>query len=607
VSTPAKKSLDAILGVIRDAQDAALVRAAVMDLGYEKDEAVYPVLIDKLSDKNPGIQHAAVISLGRYGRAEAIDELTKPKIFRSPQSDIRWAAVAAIGKLGDSRVIDCLLKAVEDPEWIVRTQAVTELIGKVRDIIERKDVKLARVLVHMLGLKNEEIVGLAIDGFKELECECTSMLLDSIDNSSATIRANSARALGRLKSRPAVPYLIELLQDSSWEVRARAAEALGSIGDKASIEPLVQKIKDHAAKVQEAAGAALIKFGKAATMPLLNTLALERDKFALKAVLLLLGRIGDPKAVPALIAHLGSGYYIVRQAALTALIRFGGAIVNLLVPLLSFNRSMIDELRKDAALHTLPEPQMRAIKALGGLEDHRAVHLLKQLVEEGLPDVQEAATAALGQIGCAAWRRCCALKVLAEIGKADLVPRIVPSLEDDSDNVRYEAVKAIGRLGGPDALAPILRASAEDRADFIRAEAFRVLRTIGAGQPSVPEAAIRALDDKARDVRAQAAAILGVFNDKKSLPLLLKAMADAHWSVRESAENALLNFGAEAVPPLLGALESPLWTTRFRAARLLGELGDPAAVPALQKIIASKDEQDDVRVNAEAALRKLIH
>ena len=81
-------------------------------------------------------------------------------------------------------------------------------------------------------------------------------------------------------------------------------------------------------------------------------------------------------------------------------------------------------------------------------------------------------------------------------------------------------------------------------------------------------------------MRAQAAAILGVFHDKKCLPLLLKAMADTHWSVRESAENALLNFGADAVPPLLDALKSPLWTTRFRAARLLGELGDPAAVPA---------------------------
>jgi len=484
---------------------------------------------------------------------------------------------------------------------------VTELIGKVRDIIQRKDVKLARVLVHMLGLKNEEIVGLAIDGFKELECECGSMLLDSLGNSSAVIRANTARALGRLKTRAAGPMLIELLQDSSPDVRARAAEALGAIGDRMSIEPLVQKIKDHAAKVQEAAGAALVKFGKISTMPLLNALALERDKFALKAILLLLGKIGDPKAVPALIAHLRSSYYIVRQAALTALIRFGGTIVSLLVPLLSFNAADIEILKKDAAGHTHPEPQMRAIKALGGLEDHRAVSLLKKLVEDGLPDVQEAAAAALGQIGCAAWGRCCALKVLAEVGEADLVPRLIPSLDDDSDNVRYEAVKAVGRLGGPEALAPILRITAMDRTDFIRAEAFRVLRAIGAGQPAVPEAAIQALDDKARDVRTQAAAILGVFHDRKCLPLLLKAMADAHWSVRESAENALLNFGADAVPPLLEALTSPLWTTRFRAARLLGELGDPAAVPALKKIAESKDEQKEVRDKVEASLRKLVH
>ena len=607
MSAPEKKSLDAILGIIRDAQDAAVVRAAVMDLGYEKDPSAYPVLLDKLNDKNPGIQHAAVVSLGRYGRPEAIDELVKPKIFRSPQANIRWAAVTAIGKLGDSRVIDHLLKAVEDPEWIVRTQAVTELIGKVRDIIQRKDVKLARVLVHMLGLKNEEIVGLAIDGFKELECECGSMLLDSLGNSSAVIRANTARALGRLKTRAAGPMLIELLQDSSPDVRARAAEALGAIGDRMSIEPLVQKIKDHAAKVQEAAGAALVKFGKISTMPLLNALALERDKFALKAILLLLGKIGDPKAVPALIAHLRSSYYIVRQAALTALIRFGGTIVSLLVPLLSFNAADIEILKKDAAGHTHPEPQMRAIKALGGLEDHRAVSLLKKLVEDGLPDVQEAAAAALGQIGCAAWGRCCALKVLAEVGEADLVPRLIPSLDDDSDNVRYEAVKAVGRLGGPEALAPILRITAMDRTDFIRAEAFRVLRAIGAGQPAVPEAAIQALDDKARDVRTQAAAILGVFHDKKCLPLLLKAMADTHWSVRESAENALLNFGADAVPPLLDALKSPLWTTRFRAARLLGELGDPAAVPALKKVIEAPDENKEVREKAEASLRKLVH
>jgi HEAT repeat protein len=82
-------------------------------------------------------------------------------------------------------------------------------------------------------------------------------------------------------------------------------------------------------------------------------------------------------------------------------------------------------------------------------------------------------------------------------------------------------------------------------------------------------------------------------------------MADAHWSVRESSENALLNFGSEAAPLLLEALGSTVWTTRFRAARLLGELGDAQAVPALEKLLARKGERSDVRVVAIAALGKL--
>jgi hypothetical protein len=85
--------------------------------------------------RTPAIQHAAVVALGRFGRAEAIEELLKPKIFRSPHHQIRWAAVAAVARLGDYRVIDILLKAAEDPEWIVRTEAVTGLMAKVKDIV----------------------------------------------------------------------------------------------------------------------------------------------------------------------------------------------------------------------------------------------------------------------------------------------------------------------------------------------------------------------------------------------------------------------------------------------------------------------------------------
>ena len=598
-------SLEDVIRIIRDAKDAAAVRTAIIDLGYEKRPEAYPVLVAKLDDPNPAIQHAAVLSLGRFGNPAAIDELAKPKVFRSPSANIRQAAVASVGKLGDYRVIDHLLKAVDDAEWIVRTQAVTELMGKVREILDRRDARLIRVLINMMSLENAEIVELAVEGFKEFGAESLPLLHEALNNSSATIRANAARALGKIQSRQSTPFLLDLLQDAEWQVRAAAAEALGRIADKPALEPLILKLQDNVTKVQDAAAAAIIRYGRQATFPLLNALGRERDKFALRAMLLALGKIGDPKSVPALIGSLRSSYFIVRQAAVTALVRFGPSAVEMLLPTLSFNCSMIGSMIKDAADQRRPELQLRSIKAIGGLEDHCAVGLLKKLVEDSLPDVQEAAMEALEKIGCAAWGRCCAVKVLAEIGDAALAPRIAPSLGDDSDNVRFEAVRALGRWGGPEAVRLLVGAARDDRAGFIRAEAVRALRTVGAGVPEVLEAALAGLKDKSREVRSQSARLLGIFHDKKSILPLLEAMADSHWSVRESSENALMNFGRDAVKPLIDALGSRVWTTRFRAARLLGEIGDERGMAPIEALLTRKGERKDVREVAAAALGKL--
>ena len=601
-SSPPLKNL---IQVARESEDAAAVRAALMQLGYERSDAVYGLLVQKLDDPNPSVQHAAVVALGRNGRAEAIDELIKPKIFQSPYHQIRWAAVTAVGRLGDHRVIDLLLKATDDPEWIVKTEAITELMGKVKDIIARRDVRQARLLIYMFSLDNEEIVDLAMDGFREMGTACLEWLHEALRNPSPNIRSNAARTLGKMRSLPSTPYLLELLQDGESVVRASATEALGQIGDKLSIEPLVLMIQDNVEKVQEQAVTALAGFGKAATIPLLNALSRERDKYAQRAFLKCLGRIGDPKSVSALISYLRSSYFTVRQAGVSALLRFGPIVTRHLLATLSFNTSDIDSLKKDACDREHPELQLRAIKALGGLEDHRAVALLKQQVEEGLPDIQLAASQALSQIGCSAWGRCCALKVLGEVGDQDIVPEILPSLGDDSDNVRFEAARALGKLGGAEAVKHLLRLARKDPCDFLRREAVRVLRTAGQGQAAVLDMARRSLRDPSRDVRVQAARLLEGYQDPRSIAPLLKAMADPHWSVRESAEMALLNFGSKALEPLLGALKSPSWTTRFRAARLLGEMGDPQAVPALEHALARKKERKDVREVIESSLGRL--
>jgi HEAT repeat protein len=248
---------------------------------------------------------------------------------------------------------------------------------------------------------------------------------------------------------------------------------------------------------------------------------------------------------------------------------------------------------------------MRAIKALGGLEDHRAVACLKELVDTGLPDVQEAASQALFQIGCAFWGRCCALKVLAEVADASVVPQIVPSVKDDSSDVRFEAVRALGKVAGAEAVQHLVRIARKDDRDFIRREAVRFLRTAGQGQANILATALRGLKDSSRGVRVESARLLGGFQDAKSILPLLKAMADPHWSVRESAGIALLNFGRDAAELLIGALKSASWTTRLRAARLLGEIGAPEAVAPLENALARRGERKDVREVIEVSLRRL--
>ncbi len=586
--------------------DLGVRRQAIIDLGYHKQKEIYPQLVKLLDDSSPSIQQAAVISLGRFGNPQAIDELTKPKILQSPVTNIRWAAVIALGILGDYRVIDHLLEVLDDREWIVRNQAVTELKDKIQEIIQLRDSAHTRILIKLLSLENGDIINLANQGFCALGEESVTALVDVLQSLSPVLRKNAARTLGELTSFRAVDELISIINDEDWKVRESVVKALGEIGDRKALEPLISSLFDNVEKVQKQAMEALVQFGKLSTHSLLNALALEKDKFNLRAIILTLGKIGDKKSLPVLVDHLRSSYFVVRMATVNALRQFRAEqVLEVLVPHLSFNTSDIDVLLKDAKNKNNLPLQLRAIKALGGLEDHRAVNTLKKLVEDDSPQVQDAATQSLIRIGCAAWGRCCAIMVLCKIGDKSILPALCRSLQDDSDNVRLEAVRAIAKIGGEKAVDSLIQIAHKDRDFYIRFEAVRFLRRIGIGHKQVLDLALIALRDTSRDVRSQAARLLGNFHHEISIQPLLKAIEDKHWSVRESAENALINFGQKAVPHLIAALSKSSWTTRFRAARLLGEIGDPRAIKPLEQLLKKEKENEKVQRIVEESLQKL--
>jgi HEAT repeat protein len=228
-------------------------REAIIALGYEHDPEVFRTLLNCLEDPSVRIRHAAVISLGRHGNPGAVSELAKPKVFRSPSPDVRMAAVTAIGQLGDFRVIEKLAGAVDDEEWVVRNQAVSELKRKIDDIIQKQERRAGQMLVHMLDLDNAEVVDMVIHGLAAMGQTVVDLLLRAAAASSPVMRGNAAKALGVVGLSSFVPHLIPMLSDADWRVRRNSIQALGRIGDEECIEALVACIEDNTSEVQKQA------------------------------------------------------------------------------------------------------------------------------------------------------------------------------------------------------------------------------------------------------------------------------------------------------------------------------------------------------------------
>lgn len=580
-------------------------REAVIALGYERDPEVYKTLLACLNDPSILIRHAAVISLGRYGNPAAVSELSKPKIFRSASADIRMAAVTAIGQIGDFRVIEKLAEAVEDEEWVVRNQAVDELKRKIGAIIQKPDLRASQMLVNMLDLDNAEVVDVVIEGLAAMGKPVIELLLRAACASSPGTRASAVKALGIVGHESFVPNLIPLLSDSDWRVRRNAIQALGRIGDEDSIVAMVACIEDNNDEVQKQAMAALVVFGRTTTEPILNALRYVRSKTIQRAMVQTLGEINDPRSITQLIRLLGSTYYVVRMAAVRALVKFGDEVVPQLIAKLAFNRSDIRWLLRDALPSGDRPTSIRAIRALGALEDHRAVDTLKRAADLADIETAEAAERALFRIGTAAWSRCSALICLREIGNPSALASILGALQDPSANVRLESLRALVKFPWGAVLPLLMKYIHKEKDPYLRAEGIAIIRMNGTRHPRLAGQILALLKDPDSNVRAQAAGLLGNLRNPRSIRPLLALFNDPRWSVQESAENALHNFGAETVPHLIQELRNRSASVRVRAVRLIGEVADRNALESLDRLAKRKGETRDVVKEVMEAVRKI--
>ena len=164
-------------------------------------------------------RNRAVVLLGRLGPIAVQALLTALDDARTAAE--RGGAGDALGRIGDSRAVSRLLRALEDPAMTVRR---TSMVALLRLEAMNAVPRIARLLE---------------------------------EDESGGVRVIAAGVLGKFEDPRAVPALVRGLSDSQWYVRQASATALGQIGDRRAIAALEKATRDPRKSVARAAAAAL--------------------------------------------------------------------------------------------------------------------------------------------------------------------------------------------------------------------------------------------------------------------------------------------------------------------------------------------------------------
>ncbi len=306
---------------------------------------------------------------------------------------------------------------------------------------------------------------------------------------------NAMWALGELRTKKAVPELISALKKNWW--KEEAAIALGKIGDKRADRPLMEVLIDKDYRVRESAVEALNQivpdWRKSKDiqefLPAIIKSLKSKDIYIGNASAVILGEIGDKKAVVPLLDALSRQERFVKQEAAVSLGRIG------------------DKLAVEGLIAALRDPNKyvkeNSARALGEIGDRRAVGpIVQMLKQEKEEQVLIAAVNSLGELKDKRSVKALitlsnhqyqtikadSILALGKIGDSRAVEPIIKLLKDDDEYCRYRAVLALGLLKDNRAVGPIIHQLFEKEKDLRTDVAISTLKELTAQNHNSPDA-----------------------------------------------------------------------------------------------------------------------
>ena len=579
----------------------------VVDLGVA---AVDP-LVARLGDADAGVRAGAAESLvllgkpavlplvrllGEGGRSEfAGDTLVRiggaavePLIHALGEETLRPAAAGVLVRIGRPAA-DALIPALVLPDTGEAAAEVLATIGE----------SSIDLLIEALGNGDARIRQRVGDVLIDLGDPAVAPLIEALGHPDDAVRLEATDTLTRIGS-PVVADLTEALSDERYRVRLGAAEILGRAGWTPETEG--ETVRYLIAKEQ---WASVGEVGAGAVEPLIRTLN-DPDTAIQMGAARALGMIGAP-AVARLIDELRVEQDGGQRKAVEALKMIGEPAV---APLIDALQDRDWHIRLGTA---------RALVAIGDA----AVEPLVRALHGGSPAIQMGAAATLGKIGNPAaitpltdtllhgdWRvGRVVVRALGMMGEAGVEP-LLSVLAEGNDTARKGAVAALVLIGEPAARQlPGALTNGHFRVRAGVADALdRLGRPPGPGEETalyliakeqwsdlarMGETAVgplvAVLNDRDDSIRRRAARVLGEVRDPRAVPALMDLLHDDYYSIRREAAAALVAIGAPAAVRVVSALGDPDGDVRKRAADVLAEIGDAGAVEALRGILNDED------------------
>ncbi len=594
-----------------DDPDPDLRMTAALALGQQRQSRAIPHLIAALQDSNINVRYHAIESLGQLRARPAVPALTAllDSSDGPPDFFLAFPALDALLHIGDPSIVPYLLPLLQDELLATpAAEALGELGGaeaaaplaQALDSGSLPAPAAARALARLYdrfqaayeeGAFIADLARRAIApaGMTALLAALPAASHDDLRSLALTLGwlegAAVERALTRLLGQPTArreviealvrhgPRVIDLLTEQlaadDLDTRQAAIIALGRIGDERAVPALVRQLHETPTLITVAAGA-LAKIGDRNAFGALLTQMGHPDAGVRQAIVSALNSLGHPHMDIEMVRCLQDSNPLVREAAVKISGYFG-------YPLCA-----------DLLLAACDDPDLNvrraALEHIPYLEDDRILPLLLRTLRDPSGQVRAASARALAQVeGSAAWQP------------------LLTALRDRDPWVRYYAARSLGRHALPEALPELARLAQDDPAPHVCAAAIEALGSIGGARVVAILAPLA--EAYAADLARAALDALGRVSHPAALPPLLSALASPHPARQLGAVRALaLRGGSEAVEALHAAatgqdvpnrLADPLSPIPARtpeiieaAIQALAQLATPDALAALVALTA---------------------